>query len=70
MKIFYLSIVLFSGIGLGCTTVIYPDAAALAAAQIHGLTNHIIWSTLRVKKLNNFVSLKGADMEHREYRED
>jgi phosphoribosylaminoimidazole carboxylase/phosphoribosylaminoimidazole-succinocarboxamide synthase len=47
--------------GLGCTTVINPDAAALAAAQIHALHDHIVWSRLRMKKLNNFLSLKMAD---------
>lgn len=47
--------------GLGCSTVMYPEAAALQAAQIHGLSNYIIWSKLRVKQLNNFVSLKTAD---------
>lgn len=47
--------------GLGCTTVIYPESAALAAAQIHALNDHIIWSRLRVKQLNNFIALKVAD---------
>jgi len=39
----------------------YPESAALAAAQIHALHDHIIWSRLRVKQLNNFISLKVAD---------
>jgi len=47
--------------GLGCTTVVYPESAALAAAQIHALHDHIIWSRLRVKQLSNFISLKVAD---------
>lgn len=47
--------------GLGCPTVLYPEAAALHAAQILGLTNYLIWSKLRVKKLNNIVTLKKAD---------
>ncbi|PSN33525.1 Multifunctional protein ADE2 [Blattella germanica] len=47
--------------GLGCTTVVYPESAALAAAQIHALHDHIIWSRLRVKQLNNFIALKVAD---------
>jgi phosphoribosylaminoimidazole carboxylase/phosphoribosylaminoimidazole-succinocarboxamide synthase len=38
-----------------------PDAAALAAAQIHALHDHIIWSRLRMKKFYNFLSLKMAD---------
>jgi len=47
--------------GLGCTTVVYPESAALAAAQIHALHDHIIWSRLRVKQLKNLISLKVAD---------
>lgn len=47
--------------GLGCPTVLYPEAAALHAAQILGLSNYIIWSKLRVKQLNNFITLKKAD---------
>ncbi|PNF13929.1 Multifunctional protein ADE2 [Cryptotermes secundus] len=47
--------------GLGCTTVVNPESAALAAAQIHALHDHIIWSRLRVKKFNNFLTLKMAD---------
>jgi len=47
--------------GLGCTTVMYPEAAALATAQIFGLNDHFIWSRLRVKKLKNLISLKAAD---------
>lgn len=47
--------------GLGCTTVRYPETSALAAAQIIGLNNYIVWSRLRVKQLNNYVALKKAD---------
>lgn len=47
--------------GLGCATVMYPEAAALNAAQILGLSNYIIWSKLRVRQLNNFVTLKKGD---------
>jgi len=54
--------------GLGCPTVLYPEAAALHAAQILGLTNFIIWSKLRVKQLNNFILLKKADKEMRGVR--
>ncbi|KAK0179407.1 hypothetical protein PV327_005163 [Microctonus hyperodae] len=49
--------------GLGCTTVIYPESAALAAAQIHALHDHIVWSRLRVKQLMNFIALKKSDAE-------
>ena len=52
-------------LGLGCTTVIYPESAALAAAQIHALHDHLVWSRLRVKQLSTFISLKKADMKLR-----
>jgi phosphoribosylaminoimidazole carboxylase / phosphoribosylaminoimidazole-succinocarboxamide synthase len=47
--------------GLGCGTVIYPEAAALNAAQILGLNNFMVWSRLRVKRVNNLLTLKKAD---------
>jgi phosphoribosylaminoimidazole carboxylase/phosphoribosylaminoimidazole-succinocarboxamide synthase len=52
--------------GLGCTTVLYPEAAGLAAAQILGLSDHVIWSRLRVKALNTYLALKTADKKTRE----
>ncbi|KAL0275477.1 UNVERIFIED_CONTAM: hypothetical protein PYX00_003313 [Menopon gallinae] len=51
--------------GLGCTTVVYPEAAALAAAQIHSLHNYIIWSKLRVRQLNNHNTLTKTDQRLR-----
>ncbi|KAK2587545.1 hypothetical protein KPH14_003678 [Odynerus spinipes] len=51
--------------GIGCTTVAYPESAALAAAQIHALHDHLVWSRLRVKQLKNFISLKQADKKLR-----
>ncbi|XP_043479993.1 multifunctional protein ADE2-like [Leptopilina heterotoma] len=51
--------------GLGCTTVIYPESAALAAAQIHALNDYFVWSRLRVKILTNFITLKQADLKIR-----
>lgn len=51
--------------GLGCGTVLYPEAAALNAAQILGLSNYMIWSRLRVKKLNNIITLKKGDKKLR-----
>ncbi|KAJ8681469.1 hypothetical protein QAD02_017256 [Eretmocerus hayati] len=51
--------------GLGCTTVLYPESAALAAAQIHALHNHLVWSRLRVKQLTNYIALKTADVSLR-----
>ncbi|XP_044262163.1 multifunctional protein ADE2 isoform X3 [Tribolium madens] len=47
--------------GLGCSTVLYPEAAALNAANIIGLSNYVVWSRLRVKQLENYVTLAKAD---------
>ncbi|CAL8306917.1 unnamed protein product [Lota lota] len=47
--------------GLGCSTVLSPDAAAQFAAQIFGLGNHLVWSKLRASMLNTWVALKIAD---------
>jgi len=47
--------------GLGCATVLYPEAAALHAAQILGVGNYLIWAKLRVKQLHNVVNLKQSD---------
>ncbi|XP_076259437.1 PAICS bifunctional enzyme [Rhynchophorus ferrugineus] len=51
--------------GLGCTTVVYPETAALAAAQTISLNNYIIWSKLRVRRLSNYKTLPKADSEIR-----
>jgi phosphoribosylaminoimidazole carboxylase/phosphoribosylaminoimidazole-succinocarboxamide synthase len=53
--------------GLGCTTVMYPEAAGLAAAQILGLTDHVIWSRLRAKQLNTFLALQASDKKTRQH---
>jgi phosphoribosylaminoimidazole carboxylase/phosphoribosylaminoimidazole-succinocarboxamide synthase len=47
--------------GLGCTTALNPDGAAAAAAQILGLHDHIVWGSLRAKRLNMATSLSEAD---------
>lgn len=47
--------------GLGCGTVMYPEAAALNAAQILGINNYSIWAKLRCRRLNNIVNLKNSD---------
>ncbi|MEE6461947.1 hypothetical protein FKM82_001453 [Ascaphus truei] len=52
--------------GLGCATVLSPEAAAQFAAQIFGLSNHLVWSKLRSCTLNTWISLKQADMKLRE----
>ncbi|XP_022904909.1 bifunctional phosphoribosylaminoimidazole carboxylase/phosphoribosylaminoimidazole succinocarboxamide synthetase [Onthophagus taurus] len=49
--------------GLGCSTVMYPEAAALNAAQMVGLSNYVVWGKLKVKHFNNYVSLKIADKD-------
>ncbi|XP_041967885.1 multifunctional protein ADE2 isoform X1 [Alosa sapidissima] len=47
--------------GLGCSTILSPEAAAQFAAQIFGLTNHMVWCKLRASMLNTWISLKQAD---------
>lgn len=47
--------------GLGCPTVIDPEAAALAAAQILGIADHNIWCKLRGMRLNIAIDLMQAD---------
>lgn len=47
--------------GLGCTTTLNTDGAAMAAAQILGMTDHCIWSRLRGLRLNIAVGLMHAD---------
>ncbi|KAJ8397541.1 hypothetical protein AAFF_G00438170 [Aldrovandia affinis] len=47
--------------GLGCSTVLSPDAAGQFAAQVLGLSDHLVWAKLRASMLNTWVSLKQAD---------
>lgn len=47
--------------GLGCTTIISTEGAALAAAQILGMGNHMIWCKIRGFQLNNALNLMHAD---------
>ncbi|XP_063547748.1 bifunctional phosphoribosylaminoimidazole carboxylase/phosphoribosylaminoimidazole succinocarboxamide synthetase [Cydia strobilella] len=51
--------------GLGCATVIYPDSAALMAAQIIGLQNYLVWGRLRAKQLDTAAGLRQADKKLR-----
>uniref|UniRef100_A0A8C5LZ31 Phosphoribosylaminoimidazole carboxylase n=1 Tax=Leptobrachium leishanense TaxID=445787 RepID=A0A8C5LZ31_9ANUR len=51
--------------GLGCSTVLSPEAAAQFTAQIFGLNNHLVWSKLRSGTLNTWISLKQADSKLR-----
>lgn len=46
---------------MGCTTVTSPEAAAIAAAQMLGLYDHVIWGKLRAKQLSMWIGLKEAD---------
>ena len=48
-------------LGLGCSTVLSPEAATLSVAQIIGLTNHTVWAKLRAQQLNQRISLEEAD---------
>jgi phosphoribosylaminoimidazole carboxylase/phosphoribosylaminoimidazole-succinocarboxamide synthase len=47
--------------GLGCSTVTSPEAAALAAAQMLALNDHLLWAKLRTNQLNTWIELKKAD---------
>jgi len=47
--------------GLGCTTTINTDGAALAAAQILAMSDHCVWARLRASRLNVAISLMHAD---------
>lgn len=47
--------------GLGCTTVLYPETAALAAAQAIALSDYIVWARLRAKRLNHLKNLLKDD---------
>lgn len=49
--------------GMGCGTVLYPEAAAQSAASILALDDHVIWSKIRAKQLNLWISLKMADQK-------
>ncbi|XP_074848203.1 bifunctional phosphoribosylaminoimidazole carboxylase/phosphoribosylaminoimidazole succinocarboxamide synthetase [Carettochelys insculpta] len=52
--------------GLGCPTILSPEGAAQFAAQIFGLSNHLVWAKLRASMLNTWISLKQADKKLRE----
>jgi len=52
--------------GLGCSTVLGPEAAALAAAQILALGDHVTWAALKGKQLNTWLDLLHADSKMRQ----
>lgn len=47
--------------GLGCATVTSPGGAALAAAQILALSDHVIWARLRAKALGGWIQIRRDD---------
>lgn len=47
--------------GLACTTIIDAEGAALAAAQILGMTDHNIWCKLRGRRVKHAVKLMHDD---------
>lgn len=47
--------------GLGCATVLNPEAAAISAAQILARNNVGIWGRLKAKQLNTLVGLLSAN---------
>ncbi|XP_050663867.1 bifunctional phosphoribosylaminoimidazole carboxylase/phosphoribosylaminoimidazole succinocarboxamide synthetase [Leptidea sinapis] len=51
--------------GLGCATVIYPDSAAVMAAQIIGVQDYIVWARIRFNQLEMAASLRVADKKVR-----
>lgn len=52
--------------GLGCTTALNPDGAALATVQILGLSDHVVWGIVKGKQLNTAVGLAVADKKLRQ----
>lgn len=51
--------------GLGCSTIINPELAALNAAQILALTNAKLWCKLRVAQFKYWLNCKTSDMKLR-----
>uniref|UniRef100_H2YX05 PurE domain-containing protein n=1 Tax=Ciona savignyi TaxID=51511 RepID=H2YX05_CIOSA len=49
--------------GLGCATLLDPQAAALCSAQILAQRNPAVWARLRVKQMKNFLDLKQSNAE-------
>ena len=52
---------LFCLSGLGCSTVLGGEGAALAAAKILSLHDHVVWAKLRGRRLMTWVALADAD---------
>ena len=47
--------------GLGCATVMAPEAAALHAANILAMRDQVVWCKLRARQLNTWIGLKNTD---------
>ncbi|OWA49996.1 Multifunctional protein ADE2 [Hypsibius exemplaris] len=47
--------------GLGCTTVLSPDAAALAVANIIGLSDYRVWAQVKARLYNQKVTIVRAN---------
>ena len=47
--------------GIGSVTVMSAEGAALHAAQVFALADHIVWSKLRAARLNLWIGLRHAD---------
>lgn len=47
--------------GLGCSTVLSPDEAALCAAKTLATTDHMVWGKVLVEQLNNYITIYKSD---------
>jgi len=47
--------------GIGCTTILSPEGAAMHAAQSFALSDHVIWAKLRAARLNTWIDLRQCD---------
>ena len=49
--------------GLGCTTVLSADTAAISAAQILAINNPVLWGKLRARQANTRIALVKEDAD-------
>lgn len=50
--------------GMGCSTVLGEGNAALAAASILSMSDHVVWAALKGAQLNNSIKLKNEDYKN------
>jgi len=50
--------------GMGCSTVLGEGNAALAAASILSMSDHVVWGALKGAQLNNSIKLKNEDYKN------